>query len=99
MPRYKEENFAHNLALLETLKAVAAEKGAAPAQIAIAWLLAQDGVIPIPGAHRISHLEENARAADIQLSADDVARLSHSMPDGAAQGTRYPQGQLAALGI
>ncbi len=99
MPRYKEENFAHNYALLETLKAVAKEKGASPAQIALAWLTAQDRVIPIPGAHRIRHIEENAAAAEIELSAEEVARLSDSMPEGAAQGTRYPQGQLAALGI
>ena len=99
MPRYSGENFAHNLALLETLKAVAAERGASCARIALAWLLAQDGVIPIPGAHRVAHVEDNAGAVDIALSADEVARLSASMPEGAAQGTRYPQGQLAALGI
>ncbi|HSR55975.1 MAG TPA: aldo/keto reductase [Alphaproteobacteria bacterium] len=99
MPRYKEENFAHNYALLETLKSVAEAKGATPAQVALAWLMAQDGVIPIPGSHRIKHVEENAAAVDIDLSAEEVARLSDSMPEGAAQGTRYPQGQLAALGI
>ncbi len=99
MPRYSQENFAHNYALLETLKAVAADKGATPAQIALAWLMAQDGVIPIPGSHRIRHVEENAAAVDIELSADEVTRLAESMPEGAAQGTRYPQGQLAALGI
>lgn len=99
MPRYKEDNFAHNFALLDTLKAVAEEKGASAAQIALTWLMAQGGVIPIPGAHRVDHLEENAAAAEIELSAEEVARLSDSMPEGAAQGTRYPQGQLAALGI
>lgn len=99
MPRYKEENFAHNYALLETLKSVAEAKGATPAQVALAWLMTQDGVIPIPGSHRIKHVEENAAAVDIDLSAEEVARLSDSMPEGAAQGTRYPQGQLAALGI
>jgi len=99
MPRYKAENFSSNFALLETLKSVAGDLGATPAQIALAWLMAQDGVIPIPGAHRVHHLEKNAAAADIALSPQDVARLSDSMPEGAAQGTRYPQGQLAALGI
>ena len=99
MPRYKAENFDHNLALLDTLKAVAAERGVSPARIALAWLVAQDGVIPIPGAHRVAHVEDNAAAPDINLSADEIQRLSDSMPDGAAQGTRYPQGQLAALGI
>ena len=99
MPRYKAENFDHNLALLDTLKAVAAERGVSPARIALAWLVAQDGVIPIPGAHRVAHVEDNAGAPDIDLSADEVARLAAAMPEGAAQGTRYPQGQLAALGI
>ena len=99
MPRYAQENFGHNFALLETLKTLAAEKGASAAQIALAWLVAQEGVIPIPGSHRIRHLEENAAAAEIELSAEEVARLADSMPEGAAQGTRYPQGQLAALGI
>ncbi len=99
MPRYAPDNFAHNFALLETLKAIAAEKGVSAAQTALAWLMAQDGVIPIPGSHRVHHVEENAAAVDIDLSADEVTRLADSMPDGAAQGTRYPQGQLAALGI
>jgi aryl-alcohol dehydrogenase-like predicted oxidoreductase len=78
---------------------VVADKGARAAQIALAWLMAKGGMIPIPGAHRIDHLEENAAAADIALSAEEVARLAEFMPEGAAQGTRYPQGQLAALGI
>ncbi len=99
MPRYSPENFSHNLALLETLKSVAGDLGASPAQVALAWLMAQGGVIPIPGAHRVDHLEENAAAAELTLGPEDLARLADAMPEGAAQGTRYPQGQLAALGI
>jgi aryl-alcohol dehydrogenase-like predicted oxidoreductase len=99
MPRYSGDNFAHNLALLDTLKAVAVERDVSCAQIALAWLLAQGGVIPIPGAHRVAHVEDNVAAADIDLTNDEVARLSESIPEGAAQGTRYPKGQLAALGI
>lgn len=98
MPRYKAENFAHNLALISTLREVAAAREATPAQVALAWLLEQ-GVTAIPGAHRPDHLTENVAAAELDLSADEVARLSAAMPDGAAHGTRYPEGQLKALGL
>lgn len=98
MPRYKAENFAHNLALIDTLKNIAAAKGATPAQVALAWLVAQ-GVMAIPGGHKPEHVAENAAAADLSLSAADIQKLSDAMPDGAAQGTRYPEGQLKALGI
>lgn len=99
MPRYHQDNFAHNYQLLETLKAVASAKGATPAQVALAWLMAQEGVVPIPGAHTVPHVEENAKSADVRLSPQEEAMLSEAMPEGAAHGTRYPQGQLAALGI
>lgn len=98
MPRYKPENFAHNLALLTTLKDMAKARGASPAQVALAWLLAQ-GVTAIPGGHRPEHVRENAAAAELSLSEAEVKSLSNSMPDGAAKGTRYPEGQLKALGI
>jgi aryl-alcohol dehydrogenase-like predicted oxidoreductase len=98
MPRYKAESFAHNLALIITLKNIAAAKGATPAQVALAWLVAQ-GVMAIPGGHKPEHVAENAAAADLSLSAADIQNLSDAMPDGAAQGTRYPEGQLNALGI
>ena len=99
MPRYKPENFAHNLGLLTAIREVAAERGATPAQVALAWLMAQDGVVPIPGAHRPAHVEENAAAADLALTPAEVRRLSDALPDGAARGTRYPEGQMKALGI
>lgn len=98
MPRYAAENFAHNLGLLATIKDVAGAKGATPAQVALAWLAAQ-GVVSIPGGHRPAHVRENAAAADLALSAMEVEKLSAAFPDGAAKGTRYPQAQLAALGI
>ena len=98
MPRYSEENFAQNLALINCLKTLSSERGASPAQVALAWLMAQN-VIPIPGCHTIKQIEENAASADIALSPEELSRLSDAMPEGAAQGTRYPQGQLKALGI
>jgi aryl-alcohol dehydrogenase-like predicted oxidoreductase len=99
MPRYKAENFAANLAIVEAIREVATANGATLAQVALAWLLAQDGVLPIPGAHTVSHVEENAAATDLRLGAADVARLSEAIPEGTARGTRYPEGQLKALGI
>jgi aryl-alcohol dehydrogenase-like predicted oxidoreductase len=98
MPRYAPENFAHNLALVGALKDIAQARAISPAQVALAWLAAQ-GVVSIPGGHRPEHVRENAAAADIALDAAEVARLSAAFPDGAARGTRYPAGQLKALGI
>jgi aryl-alcohol dehydrogenase-like predicted oxidoreductase len=98
MPRYAPENFGYNLALLGTLREIAKSKDATPAQIALAWLAAQ-GVASIPGAHRPAHVAENAAAAGIALSAAETARLGAAFPDNAARGTRYPEGQLKALGI
>ncbi len=98
MPRYKPENFAHNLALIDTLKEIATAKGTTPAQVALAWLVAQ-GVMAIPGGHKPEHVAENAAAAALSLSSEESEKLLNAMPDGAAQGTRYPEGQLKALGI
>jgi aryl-alcohol dehydrogenase-like predicted oxidoreductase len=98
MPRYAPENFDHNLALLGSLREIAKSRSATPAQIALAWLAAQ-GVASIPGGHRPAHVAENAAAAGITLSAAEVARLDAAFPDNAARGTRYPEGQLRALGI
>ena len=100
MPRYQAENLARNLRLLEALEAVAMVRGCTPAQIAIAWVLAQDiGIVPIPGTRRRSYLEENARADDIDLGAADLARLSQAFPPGAAAGERYPPAMLKRVGI
>jgi aryl-alcohol dehydrogenase-like predicted oxidoreductase len=100
MPRYQAENLARNLRLLEALEAVAMVRGCTPAQIAIAWVLAQDiGIVPIPGTRRRSYLEENAKADDIDLGADDLARLSQAFPPGAAAGERYPPAMLKRIGI
>lgn len=94
-PRYKDENLAANLALVEPVKAMAAQKGCSPAQIALAWLLNQgDDIVPIPGTRRIDHLEANAEAADIVLSQVDIQQLNMAIPAGATQGDRYPPGAL-----
>ena len=99
-PRYKEENINKNKYLLEIIESVAAANHCTPAQIALAWLLAQGrDIVPIPGTKQRAYLEQNCAAVDIQLSAQDVAKLSEAFPLNAAAGTRYPEKQLAGLGI
>jgi aryl-alcohol dehydrogenase-like predicted oxidoreductase len=90
-PRFQGENFRKNLALVERVQTMAREKGCTPAQLALAWLLAQgDDIVPIPGTKRRQYLEENVRAAAIELSAEDLARIAELAPKGVAAGERYP---------
>jgi aryl-alcohol dehydrogenase-like predicted oxidoreductase len=89
-PRFQGEAFAANLRLVDAVRELAAEKGATAGQLALAWVLAQgDDVVPIPGTKRRSYLEENAGAAAIELTDEDLARLEAIAPPGAAEGTRY----------
>jgi aryl-alcohol dehydrogenase-like predicted oxidoreductase len=86
-PRFQGENLAANLAIVERIEAVAAAKGATPAQVALAWVHAQgEDVVPIPGTKRRRYLEENVAAVDIRLEAEDIARLEEA---GGAHGERY----------
>ncbi|NJL93466.1 MAG: aldo/keto reductase [Anaerolineae bacterium] len=97
-PRFQAEVFAHNMALVEGVRALAAEKGATPAQIALAWVLARwEGIVPIPGTRRIQYLEENVAATQITLSAEDLQQLDAIAPPDAVQGTRYPEGAMRAI--
>jgi aryl-alcohol dehydrogenase-like predicted oxidoreductase len=90
-PRFQGENFQRNLDLVARVEELAAEKGVTPGQLALAWVLAQgDDVVPIPGTKRVRYLEENAAAADVELSEDDLRRLDEAFPPGAAEGDRYP---------
>ncbi len=87
-PRFSEGNFEQNLAIVDEVRAVAAEAGATPGQVALAWLLAQgDDVAPIPGTKRVGRLEENVAAADLVLTSGQLDRLSKVAP---AAGDRYP---------
>src|SRR5215207_1412307 len=89
-PRFTGEAFEANLRLVDAVRALAAEKGASPGQLALAWVLAQgDDVVPIPGTKRRAYLEENAGAAAVELTADDLARLDAIAPPGVAVGGRY----------
>jgi aryl-alcohol dehydrogenase-like predicted oxidoreductase len=95
-PRFQGEAFAANLRLVDAVRELAAEKGATAGQLALAWVLAQgDDVVPIPGTKRPAYLEENAGAADIELTADDLARLAAIAPPGAAEGSRYANAAYA----
>jgi aryl-alcohol dehydrogenase-like predicted oxidoreductase len=97
-PRFQEANFAANRALVAKVEAIAAEKGCTPAQLTLAWLLAQgDDVVAIPGTRRLDRLEENLDALAVTLTPDDVARIAAAVPSGAAAGTRYPAGAMTAV--
>ncbi|MFO0910864.1 MAG: aldo/keto reductase [Isosphaeraceae bacterium] len=89
-PRFQGENFQKNLELVERVKEIAVTKHATPAQLALAWLLAQEvGVVPIPGTKRRKNLEENVAAVDIHLTPEDLQRINEAAPKGGASGARY----------
>jgi aryl-alcohol dehydrogenase-like predicted oxidoreductase len=90
-PRFQGENFGRNLDLVRSVEEMAEERGATPSQLALAWVMAQgEDVVPIPGTKRRTYLEQNAAAADLRLSPDDLARLDAAFPVGATAGERYP---------
>ena len=89
------ENFQRNLRIVDEVKAVAAEAAATPAQIALAWLLAQgDDIAPIPGTKRVARVEENTAADGIELSTEQIERLNNLTP---AAGERHDEGNMAAI--
>jgi aryl-alcohol dehydrogenase-like predicted oxidoreductase len=89
-PRFQGENFDRNIALVERVEEMASEKGVTAGQLALAWVLHRgDDIVPIPGTKHVRYLEENAGAAEISLSEDDLARLEEIAPAGAAAGDRY----------
>jgi aryl-alcohol dehydrogenase-like predicted oxidoreductase len=96
-PRFAAENFRANLKLADAIRELARAKGCTSAQLALAWLLTHDRVVPIPGTRHIKRLEENAGAADIVLSSDERVRLEAALPPGAAAGDRYPEGGMRAV--
>jgi aryl-alcohol dehydrogenase-like predicted oxidoreductase len=97
-PRFQGENFRKNLELVEEAGQMAREKGCTAAQLALAWILAQDeNVIPIPGTRRIARLEENLAATEIELTGDDLERLEAIAPSGVAAGLRYPEAGMQAV--
>ena len=95
-PRLTGENFEHNLRLVEEVEAVAESRGATAAQVALAWLLTRrPWIVPIPGTKRVKYLEQNVAAAELQLTADELARLDALVPaGGSVPGERYGGGRV-----
>ena len=104
-PRFQGDNFARNLELVDRVREIADEKGVTATQLALAWVMAQSDrggspaggggagrpvIVPIPGTKRVAYLEENAAAADVRLTDDDLRRLDEAAPAGATAGDRYP---------
>ena len=99
-PRFQGENYPRNLAMTERVAQLAAARDVTPAQLAIAWVLAQgEDIVAIPGTKRRSYLEQNAAAAAIQLSPEDLAALETAVPRDAAAGERYPAEFMAHIGL
>jgi aryl-alcohol dehydrogenase-like predicted oxidoreductase len=99
-PRFQGENFNKNLELVERIEKIAGEKGCTPAQLALAWVLAQgDDIVPIPGTKRRTYLDQNLGALDVKLTAADLKRIDELAPRGAAVGARYPEEYMNRLGV
>src|SRR5208282_4012460 len=91
-PRFQGENFQKNLALVHRVEEIAKEKACGPSQLALAWVLSQgNDIVPIPGTKRRKYLEENVAALNVQLSAEDLARIDEVFPRDAIAGARYPE--------
>ena len=98
-PRFQGDNFTRNLGLVDRIHAMAEEKGCAPSQLALAWVLAQgDDIVPIPGTKRRRYLEENVCALDIVLTQSDLERIEQAIPLGDVAGERYAPHALRAVG-
>jgi aryl-alcohol dehydrogenase-like predicted oxidoreductase len=99
VPRFSEQNLAHNLALVDAVRAVAEEIGCTPSQAALAWLLGQgEDILPIPGTKRVRYLEENVAAGSLSPTEEQLARLAAAVPAGAVAGERYAEANLRAVG-
>ncbi len=99
VPRFQAENFQRNLDLVARVNEIAREKNCTPAQLALAWVLAQgEDTVPIPGTKRRKYLRENVDALDVALTIDDLERIDDVFPVGAAAGSRYPEAMMKLLG-
>ena len=99
-PRYSDENFARNMEMVAVVKTIADTHGASPAQVALAWLLAQGpDIVPIPGSKRRVTLEDSMKAADVALTQDDLAQLDRAAPRGGTAGPRYGERAMAMTRI
>ena len=98
-PRFQGENFQRNLDLVQRASQIAREKRCTPAQLALAWVLAQgQDIVPIPGTKRRKYLQENIGALDVDLTSEDLARIDEVAPKDAFAGSRYPEAMMKLLG-
>lgn len=98
MPRFQGENFKANLAMLTEFKGLADDNNCSPSQLALAWVLAQGQfLVPIPGTKHVTYLEENARAADLDISDADIHRAGEIINSDTVSGDRYAQSQMISL--
>jgi aryl-alcohol dehydrogenase-like predicted oxidoreductase len=98
-PRFQGENFQKNLDLVKRVEEIAKQKGCLASQLALAWVLAQGkDIVPIPGTKRRQYLEENAAAADVKLTQEELRRINEVFPPDAAAGTRYPEAVMHLVG-
>jgi len=98
MPRFNGDNFEHNLKLVDEFETIAADNSCTPAQLALAWVMAQDpDYVPIPGTKHIKFVEENAKAAELTISGEDLERAGAIFADGAVLGDRYHPSQMISL--
>jgi aryl-alcohol dehydrogenase-like predicted oxidoreductase len=96
LPRFEAENMAANMALVRLVEGMAADKGVTAAQLALAWVLAKgDFIVPIPGARKITHLEQNAAAADVTLTPEEISRLDELLAPEKIAGARYAAQAMA----
>jgi len=99
-PRFQGDNFQKNLELVTRVEQIASEKRCTPAQLALAWVLAQgEDIVPIPGTKRRTYLDQNLGALDVSLNASDLRRIDEAIPRGAAVGARYPDEYMNRLGV
>ncbi|HEX5411184.1 MAG TPA: aldo/keto reductase [Terriglobia bacterium] len=97
-PRFQGANFQRNLDLVHRIEEIAGEKGCKPAQLALAWVLAQgDDIVPIPGSSRRTHLEENLAVLDISLTREELSQIDEAAPKGVTAGDRYPEGGMKVV--
>jgi aryl-alcohol dehydrogenase-like predicted oxidoreductase len=97
-PRFQGENFEKNLSLVRKVEEIAQGKGVMASQLALAWVLAQGSdIVPIPGTKHRKYLEQNAAAADIVLSREELAAIEEVFPRNAASGARYPEAMMASV--
>jgi aryl-alcohol dehydrogenase-like predicted oxidoreductase len=99
LPRFTPEAMAKNQALIDLLQTIGNEKGATPAQVALAWILAQHPwIVPIPGTTKLPRFEENIASADLQMSVADLAQIAEALSHIEVEGERYPANLMAIVG-